>query len=49
MKIQVVIDLENVEEISSDELSGIREALALALTEELNYSTVRVCSLEVEE
>ena len=48
MKIQIIVDID-VEEISSDELDGIREAVSIALTEDMMYPSVRVCHIEGEE
>lgn len=48
MKVQIVVDID-VTKLSSDELSGIREAIGIALTENLTYSSARICSIEVEE
>lgn len=48
MKVRIVVDID-VAKLSSDELDGIREAVGIALTEDLAYSSVRICSIEVEE
>ena len=48
MYIQVVVEID-VSKLSSDELDGIREAIGIALTEDLSYPSARICSIEVAE
>ena len=47
MKIQVVIDIPEISEVSSDELDCIRENIGVALSDGVSYPSARVCSLEV--
>lgn len=48
MKVQIVVDID-VSKLSSDELDGIREVVGIVLTEDLAYSSARICSIEVVE